>query len=237
MDPARVLAARLVDELLRSFAAAEEVMHQKVPFLRPLPADALVKGGDSLLFAAEGRGSSALYERLGYSGRKPTKYTRGYSYPEEVDLEVEGVDPHMPLIPEPWASRLRPAVFGADIERDPRAKFEAALVAMYKKPIGDLMSALGGVALDGSPDSLETLAELLNVNILTMAYNPETHSAELDKWYGAGRLATGSEDTKYVILDLKGVPLERIKKPGYYKIAERRLPAPIRKWLDDHEPE
>jgi hypothetical protein len=211
-------------------------MQQKVPYLRPLPADALVKGGDSLLFAAEGRGSSALYERLGYSGRKPTKYTRGYTYPEEVELEVEGMDPHMPLIPESWAARLRPAVFGADIDRDPRAKFEAALTTAYKKPFADLQAALGDVPLDGSPASLEALAELLNVNILTMAYNPETRSVELDKWYGEGRKAT-PEEARYMILDIKGVPLERIKKPGHFKIAEGRLPTPIRKWLDDHEPE
>lgn len=238
IDPTRVLAARLVDELLRTFAAAEEVMQQKVPYLRPLPADALVKGSESLLFAAEGRGSSALYERLGYTGRKPTKYTKGYSYPEEVDLEVEGVDPFAPPIPESWTARLRPAVFGAEIERDPRAKFEAVLVGLYKKPISELQAALGDVPLDGSPASLEALAEILNVNILTTIYNPETRSAELDKWYGAGRPSPSEGgEANFVVLDLLGVPLERVKKPGSFKSAEHRLPSAIKKWLDDHEPE
>jgi len=212
------------------------VLRQKVPFLRPLPADALVKGDNTLLFAAEGRGSTSLYDRLGYTGRKPTAYTKGYTYPEEVDVEVEGVDPFMPPIPEDWASRIRPTVFGADISRDPRARLEATLVSVYKKPITDLEAAMGDVPLDGSPAALEKLAEILDVNILTTAYNPETRRAELDRWYGAGRLAPPAE-AKYIVLDLAGIPLERVKKPGVYKIAEHRLPRSIVKWLEEHSPE
>lgn len=239
VSPTRVLAARLVDELVRTFGAAEEVLRQKVPYLRPLPADALIREDDSLLFAAEGRGSAALYERLGYSGRKPTIHTKGYTYPEEVDLEVEGIDPFMPPIPEDWEKRLRPAVFGADIARDASAKFEAALVSLTKKPLAELQIAMGDIPLDNSPTALEKLAEILNINILTMAYNPETRRAELDKWYGPGSRgsAASAEEANYVVLDLAGVPLERTKKPGTFKSTEHRLPSSVRAWLEEHSPE
>jgi hypothetical protein len=236
VDPIRVLAARLVDELIRTFGAAEEVMRQKVPLLRPLASDALIRGDESLLFAAEGRGTEALYEKLGYSGRKPTAYTQGLTYPEEVDLEVSGIEKHAPPIPEDWLKRLRPAVFGADISRDTRARLEAAFVALYGKPITDLQAAMGDVPLDGGPEALEKLAEILGVNFLTTVYNPVSHRAELGKWYGPGRAAS-PEEASYVVLDLSGVPLERVKKPGSYKSLEHRLPRSIKKWLRDHEPE
>jgi hypothetical protein len=236
VDPSRVLAARLVDELIRTFSAAEEILKQKVPFLRPLASDALVKGTGSLLFAAEGRGSTALYDRLGYSGRKPTAYTKGLTYPEEVDMEVEGVDPFMPPIPEDWASKLRPAIFGADISRDPRARLETVLESISKKSMSALEAELGDVPLDGSPAALEKLAEILDVNILTTAYNPETRRAELDRWYGSGSRSPPEEAT-YLVLDLLGIPLERTKKPGAFKSAEHRLPKSIRAWLSEHTPE
>jgi hypothetical protein len=236
VDPMRVLAARLVDELLRTFTAADEVLKQRVPYLKPLPATALIRSTDSLLFAAEGRGSSVLYDKLGYSGRKPTAYTKGYIYPEEVDMTVDGIDPYMPPIPESWTRKLRVSQFGADIARDQSARRDAALVALYKKPIVELEKAMGDVPLDGGPASLDKLAIVLGLDILTTAYDPETRGVSLDKWYGAGR-RTPPEEAKYVVLDLYGVPLERVAKPGVYKSVEHRLPSAIRKWLDDHSPE
>ena len=236
VDPMRVLAARLVDELIRTFSAAEEILKQKVPYLKPLPATALIRSTDSILFAAEGRGSSVLYDKLGYSGRKPTAYTKGFTYPEEIDMEVDGMDPYMPPIPETWTNKLQVSVFGADIARDQSARRDAALVALYKKPISELESVMGDVPLDGSPASLDKLAKILGHDILTTAYNPETRSVGLDKWYGTGRLSPPAETT-YVVLDLAGVPLERTQKPGMYKSAEHRLPAAIRSWLDEHSPE
>jgi hypothetical protein len=212
------------------------VLKQKVPYLRPLQADALIRSSDSLLFAAEGRGSTALYDRLGYSGRKPTAYTKGYTYPEEVDMEVEGVDQYMPPIPEDWTSKLRPALFGAEVSRDARARFEAALVSITNQTIQSLEAAMAPTPLDNSPAALQKLSEILNTNILTTAYNPETRRAELDRWYGPGASSPEEEETAYIVLDLQGVPLERVKKSGSYKLAEPRLPRSIRKWLDEHSP-
>jgi hypothetical protein len=231
VNPARVLSARLVDELLRTFSAAEEVLKEKVPFLRPLSADALVRGENSLLFAAEGRGSADLFAKLGYTGRKPTAYTKGLTYPEEVDMEVDGAESFTPSIPEDWTEKLATVTFGADIDRDPRAKFEAALVNLAEKTIEDLEHEMAPTPLDNSPASIEKLANLLKVNILTVAYNPETRRVELDRWYG-----DGDKEGAYVVYDLEGVPLLR-KKNLEFSMARKRLPVSIKKWLSDHEPE
>jgi hypothetical protein len=237
VNPERVLAARLVDELIRTFGAAEEVLKQKVPYLRPLQSDALIRSSDSLLFAAEGRGSAALYDRLGYSGRKPSAYTKGYTYPEEVDMEVEGVDPYMPQIPEDWSSKLRPALFGAEVAQDARSRFETALVAITNQTIQSLEASMAPSPLDNSPTSLQNLSEILKTNILTLAYNPETRQAELDSWYSPDRAESPEADETYLILDLQGVPLEPIKKPGNYLLVKKSLPRSIRKWLEEHSPE
>jgi hypothetical protein len=231
VNPARVLSARLVDELIRTFSAAEEVLKEKVPFLRPLSADALVKGEDSLLFAAEGRGSTALYDKLGYSGRKPTAYTHGLAYPEEVDMEVDGDVQFTPSIPEDWSSKIGTVTFGADIDRDPRAKFEAALINLSGKTIEDLETEMAPIPLDNSPESIEKLATILHVNILTTAYNSETRRVELDLWYG-----DGAKDGNYVVYDLEGIPLAR-RKTAEFSIPRGRLPRSIRRWLEEHSPE
>jgi hypothetical protein len=230
-NPARVLSARLVDELIRTFGAAEEVLKEKVPFLRPLSADAMVRGTDSLLFAAEGRGSSDLYARLGYTGRKPTAYTKGLTYPEEVDVEVDGDVQYTPSIPEDWNEKLATVTFSADIDRDPRARFEHALMNLSEKTIEELEREMAPVPLDNTPASIEKLASVLKVNILTLAYNPETRRVELDRWYG-----DGDRDGTYVVYDLEGVPLLR-KKNLEFGIPRKGLPQAIRKWLSDHEPE
>jgi hypothetical protein len=90
-DPAKVLSARLVDELLRSSGPAYEILqkhHLRVQTLRP-PTD-LVREGDSSLLSFEGRGDDSVYKRLGLKDRLFTDYTKGYVYPEEVSAEDLG---------------------------------------------------------------------------------------------------------------------------------------------------
>jgi hypothetical protein len=90
-DPAKVLSARLVDELLRSSGPAYEILqkhHSRVQTLRP-PTD-LVREGDSSLLSFEGRGDDSVYKRLGLKDRLFTDYTKGHVYPEEVSAEDLG---------------------------------------------------------------------------------------------------------------------------------------------------
>jgi len=90
-NPAKVLSAQLIDELLRTNESAYEVLkkeHHRVERLRP-PTE-ITKEGDTVIVSFDGRGDDSLYRRLGLKGRLPTAYTSGIIYPEEVSAERLG---------------------------------------------------------------------------------------------------------------------------------------------------
>jgi hypothetical protein len=86
-DPIKLLIVRLVDELIRSFGYAEEILEQRVPYLKPLIQGTMLHEGETALLSVVGRGTDTLYEQLGYMSRKPSTYTRGHTYPEEVPAD------------------------------------------------------------------------------------------------------------------------------------------------------
>jgi hypothetical protein len=86
-DPVKLLIVRLVDELIRSFGYAEEVLEQRVPYLKPLGQGTMLQEGETALLSVVGRGTDSLYEQLGYMSRKPSAYTRGYTYAEEIPAD------------------------------------------------------------------------------------------------------------------------------------------------------
>ena len=86
-DPIKLLVVRLVDELIRSFGYAEEILEQRVPYLKPLGQGTMLHEGETALLSVVGRGTDTLYEQLGYMSRKPSTYTRGHTYPEEVPAD------------------------------------------------------------------------------------------------------------------------------------------------------
>jgi len=210
MNPLRLLTARLGDELLRSFGHAMEVLEQRVPHLNPISQDALVHLGSSVLFSATGRGTEALYEKLGYTERKPGEFTRGFTYPEEIG--VEPVDE----IPADWSSVLRKPVFGADVARDARTRLVAALVA------------ISGVAVPanftGTRENWRAFAlSQRNDIIVTQGQEPTERIVGNE---GAGV-------TRFIVLDSEGVPLQRIDN-GTYVSTAAQLPPRLRDWIDAH---
>jgi hypothetical protein len=216
------LTARLVDELLRSFGFAMEILNQRVPYLKPLSPDAIIKEGESVLFTASGRGSSSLYSKLGYTDRKPTTYRMGLTYPEEVEFEEDGRNTGLPA---DWESTMGAAVFGADISRDKRAKMEAALVSITGKPITDLERQLGA-PFRGTNEQWAQLATLLHVDVILTQLNPSTRRTEPALWYT-------SKSSNYLIVDLDGVPLQAVRT-GEFVLDT--LPASLSAWLDVHSP-
>jgi len=90
-DPSIILTARLVDELLRTNGSAYEVLQAKEKrVLRFRSPSGLTAEEDAYLLSFEGRGTKKIYEDVGLVGRHPTKYTEGYTYPEEISAEVLG---------------------------------------------------------------------------------------------------------------------------------------------------
>lgn len=218
----RVLTARLVDELLRTFGLAMEVLGGDVPLLRPLTKGTVVKGDSSLMFTAEGRGDASLYERLGYYGRKPSDYTHGYTYPEEIGKEVEDADIAAIGLPADWASVLKIPVFGADVERSTEAKIKAALVLITKKPIADLESRLGTPFRGG--DQWADIAVALGLNVIVTRYDTVSERMEYNNVYTVAGGAAA--EPKYLVLDYEGVPLQ--KHDSSFILQESELPASLR---------
>ena len=228
--PERVMVARLVDELIRTFGAADEILRQRVPFLRQLDPSQIRSDEDGILFSATGRGTEELYERLGYSGRKPTAYTRALVYPEEVDAVSEKVAPE-DVLPADWASVFKVAVFGADVGRDARSRFVAALTTLTGQTIAAL-EARGGAPITGSAENWRGLAGLLRADVLTTTYDPTTRRMAITHWYsGVAAAGAGAAERSFIVVDINGVPLQSVADGGYI-VPQSKLPASIRAKLD-----
>ena len=220
-NPVRVLTARLTDELLRTFGLAMEVLGGDVPLLRPLTKSALIKGDHSVMFTAEGRGDHVLYERLGYYGRKPSDFTHGYTYPEEVDKSNNSEAVEMGL-PVDWAASLMMPVFGAEIERDVYAKQITALVGITGKPLADLEAKLGAPYSGG--EQWATIASTLGLNVISTQYDPVSGLMEYKSVYAVAGGAAA--EPKYIVLDPEGVPLQKHNRS--YVLKHSELPESLR---------
>jgi hypothetical protein len=237
MDPVRVMIARLVDELLRSFGLAQEILQQRVPYLKPLSETAILRQDDgrSLIFSTSGRGDDELFARLGYTGRKPSAYTRGLTYPEEVGLDVEDTLPNG--LPVDWAEILQHAVFAADIARDPLARFQASLALVGNVAFPELEAAVGR-SLRGTLDDWRAVAQHIHADVLLTRLNPERQTMELDRWIrGDSDGGVGAAvRRRYVMIDLQGIPLQH-KKSGALVFTDATLPESVRRWMDAHDRE
>lgn len=218
LEPLRVLTARLADELLRTFGEAAEILEQHVSYLKPIAKDQIVKEGDTLMFSAFGRGDESLYDKLGYSRRRPGTYTRALTYPEEVSKSEIEIATHTGL--EEWG--FQKPVFGADISRDPLNKIVSILVYMTGKSIDEIEREIG--PFTGSNANWTLLANMLEVNIIFTEYNnQQIKPAEI--------IRRQPISSQYIILDPDGIPLLHIQSKKYI-VADKDLPSVIHKWLN-----
>jgi hypothetical protein len=223
VNPERVITARLTDELLRTFGAAIEILEQKVSYLKPLDPAAVLRDDNTLLFSASGRGTSALYDKLGYSSRKPGQFTQGLIYPEEVGiqmLETQGA------LPPDWDT-LEPFQAPADIGRDAKALLNVAIVTITGRALdvieGELRRSFRGTTADW-----EYIARTFNMVIIPTEWNEAVHRLEPKTRI---RPPAGAAEPQFVVLDMKGIPLQR-KGTGVLTNRQLELPATLRAWLD-----
>jgi hypothetical protein len=171
-NPLRLLTVRLVDELLQTFDLAEELLHDRVSAIKPLdPSTVLPLAGDSVLFSAAGGSTSELLSRLGYDQRKPTAFTRGFTYPEEVGTEPELLADYDPLAP---------VAVGAAIARDPRN----AAIATLTSYLGETLQALElerGRPWTSSTEDWQFIAEKRGVGVILHTVDPDTHAIVVDR--------------------------------------------------------
>lgn len=230
IDPVRVCIARLTDELLRTFGQAQEVLEQHVPYLRSMDRSAIIKGEGALLFSVSGRGSHTLFDRLGYSGRKPSEFTRGMTYPEEVDFSPEDLVSETGLSPD-WDATLQPAVFAAPIQRDGRARLNASIVGITGESIASLEDKLGK-PFTGAPEQWNAIAKATRTDIFLTRIEPTTHVVSPHKWFHESDDAS----LRYVIVDPFGIPLQ-VKNSMTQVLKSAQLPATLRMWMDSNNPD
>jgi hypothetical protein len=223
MDPVFAISARLVDELLRSHGDALQILDSAVPRLTP-PSD-IVRGSDSLMLAVRGKGEEEVFAKLGLAGRIPTRYTRGYVYPEELGLADIGVETQK-SIPSTWTGIQR-TVWPAEIGRDIVTRRSVFWSALLDRP----WSSIAGY-FQPTPQYSE-LSQLTGLNILLTRYNPLLTVMELDTWYAPHR-PHPSEERLFIILDPQGEPLQTVA--GEFRQPEAALPSDIRRWLDTAGP-
>ena len=204
-----------------------EILEQKVSHLKPLDPAAVIRDDNTLLFSASGRGSTSLYDKLGYSSRKPGQFTQGLIYPEEVGLqmlETQGA------LPPDWDT-LEPFQAPADIGRDTKALLDVAIVTVTGRALDAIEGELGR-SFRGTTADWEYIARTFNIVIIPTEWNEDAHRLEpqtrIRPPIAAG---AGAAEPQFVVLDMKGIPLQR-KGTGVLTNRQLELPATLRAWLD-----
>jgi hypothetical protein len=136
------------------------------------------------------------------------------------------------VCPADWAETLRPSIFGADIARDPRARFEAALSTITDRTMKQLEHSVGH-PIRGTDSDWRDIATHIATDVLITRVGPTTRQLEIARWIKG---YTGAAETKYIILDATGVPLQRTAD-SKMAISEPMLPLSRRMWLESHTAE
>jgi hypothetical protein len=223
IHPIETLIARLVDELLRTFSLADEILSARVPRLPALQQGSLEHEDGAILFSLPGRGDDDLYSQLGYKGRKPSEYTQGIVFPEETSksgLFEEGDIPGD--MSSEWSAIFRHLLVGPELSRSERLKFQTIISQIADMPITNYEAYVGHTIV-GTESDWKELGERRKINIVFTKVNEATHFLEPYRL-----LRTDSE--KYVILDMEQIPLQHKTTNGVI-IKYTDLPKSIRSWL------
>jgi hypothetical protein len=195
---------------------AEEILRQHVSHLKPFAKDQISKEGDTLMFSAFGRGDDALYEKLGYSRRRPGKYTRAQTYPEEVSRAELDVG-YTGYIPDEWKFSL--PKFGADV-RDIQSSIVSALVEISGKSFQEIEAVCG--AFRGTEENWRAFAKMVETNIVFT----DLHMYRLTPSYV---IETEGSPT-FLLVSSDGIPMV-VRNTRKYLVPQKELPKAIRTWL------
>jgi hypothetical protein len=230
-DPVRVCISRLVDELLRTFDKAQEVLKGKVSYLKPLPKAQHIDTRNAVIFATEdGVADEEMLSSIGYGDRHATAHTLGYTFPEEVEFSgLESLtESGLPLDYEPY---VKSAVFPPEIQRSKAAMFEFGLAALTRLSRPELEEALRQ-PLNGSAQMWNALAALIAKDIVLLAVDQTTQLAKPVTFFrGYQGAAAHPPQLDYVIVDPTGVPLIT-KETNSYIFKANQIPPSLREWVD-----
>jgi hypothetical protein len=212
-DPVRLLTVRLVNELLETFDLARELLDDRVSAIKPLKAGEIVRGAgeNSVLFSAPGGSSAELLTRLGYDQRKPTAFTRGLTYPEEVSREPEVAADYGTIVPTVARAGLAPSVAAM-----------AQLAAYTGKTPAGLEAELGR-PFTFSVTDWQYVADVKHVGIVLHFVDPSHQSVVVDSIL---RPSEGAKDLSYLLVNYDNRLMS--DRDGTVEFVESRLPASVR---------
>jgi len=213
-DPVRLLTVRLVDELLQTFDLAHEILDNRVSAIKPLEPGAILRTEDSVLFSATGSSTDELLSRLGYDQRKPTHYTRGLTFPEEVNVEAELAADY---------GTLKPAVLSAAMSRDRRVG-AIAFLAGYLGITAQALELETGRPWTFSLEDWQHVANRKRVTVLLHAVDPASHTLTVDRIVMP---EGGSGERPYILVDPNGL-LFRDTQTGKMEFTKEELPPSLR---------
>ena len=219
VDPLRVLTARLVDELLRTFGLAMEILNQHVSYLKPMTKGEVLSEDSTILFSAFGRGDEALYNKLGYSQRRPGSYSQGLTYPEEVSISEQRKT--IQNIPDDW--NVANPVYSSDIMRDKYNLLRTTLIEITGKSIFEIEKATG--PFSGTIQNWQRFAKTFLVNILF---------TELRMYSYVLSDMIDTESKNYIILNKDGIPFVNTETRKF-KFVQKDLPVSIQIWIQKNK--
>ena len=219
VDPLRVLTARLVDELLRTFGLAMEILNQRVSYLNPIAKGEILEEENSILFSAFGKGNDALYDKLGYSRRRPGVYTQGLTFPEEVGIHME-----KKTIPEEWG--LRKPSLSSEALRDLRTTVITILIDITGKNLTEIEAVTD--TFIGSRENWEAFANWLHINIIFTKLQGYILTYE-------DTIVCDPGSDNYMVLDADRIPLMQ-KRTNKYILGSKDLPKELLPFMKENKP-
>jgi hypothetical protein len=222
VDPAFVITARIVDELLRTYEPAMQVLEKRVPRLRP-PVG-IVREKDSFLLSFEGRGDTGIFKALGLEGRLPTRYTQGLVIPEELGAEDVGCEGSSQGIPLTWVGITQMIWPAKATGQALREIAWAGLLDAAWKDLEKIWKTKGEFAF------CQAAADITGMHIL---FTKDTcHGYQLVSRISPASNTGQQGQRMFVILTPDRLPLAsaKTKQP---RIAESELPTAILQWLDE----
>lgn len=224
IDPAYILTARVVDELLRTHMDAMQVLDNRVSRLH-VPKGVL-RGKSDITLAVEGKGEDAIFQELGLRGRLPSRYSASKTYAEELSQEDVGFEESWYGIPADWMEKVRYPPLISALSRDPRARREHFWGLTLKKEWPEIKH------LFIPRIQYQDLANMTGSHFLLTEFTGQIF--EIARWIAPSK---DSKDTRtFFLFDPEFTPLMK-KEVRSVQFLETDLPAEIQKWLESHFPE
>jgi len=217
---------RIVDELMRYSASAEEILNGKVPRIRaPMGS---VKTADTVITSKYK--IRDLRDEFGLDYVPKDEFTAGLTYPEDIHDDELGrpARPDLIELPLDWMKTFSRAPLEPDADRIAATlkHFTKTKYSLIVAKIIEIKKKKGlpeTKTINWNDADWFCLAEILKVNIIITEYNNELQTTRPTKRFR-------SDTQNYMVVFIAGKP--EVLVPAKIPILQKHLPTKIQTWLD-----